>query len=91
MFEGEYAKAGTVTVRVLRHERPTRITLAGEAKTLTFTDDITLESTDDGTALSATMTTEPKGIFRLMAPVMDRVIGKQFQSNWDALKESLER
>ena len=89
-FTGEYARAGTITIRLTRYERPNRLTLAGDGKTLRFTDAIELTPTGSGTALSATMTTTPKGLFRLFAPMMARVIGKQFQSNWDNLKATLE-
>jgi carbon monoxide dehydrogenase subunit G len=90
IFVGDYARAGAVTVRVTRRDRPHRITLAGDARTLSFTDDIELTPTADGTALAARMTTQPKGLFRMFAPVMQRVIGKQFQANWDSLKATLE-
>ena len=89
-FVGNYARAGEVTVRVTRHERPHRLILTGNARNLSFTDDIELTATERGTALVATMTTQPKGMFRIFAPAMGRVIGKQFQSNWDRLKATLE-
>ena len=89
-FVGTYARAGTVTVRVVRHDRPNRITLAGEARNLSFTDEIELSATDGGTVLTATMRTHPKGLFRALAPVMGRVISKQFQANWNSLKATLE-
>jgi carbon monoxide dehydrogenase subunit G len=89
-FVGDYARAGEVTVRLTRHERPNRIVLAGEAGALSFTDEISLTATPDGTSLVATMATQPKGAFRIFAPVMRRVIGRQFQANWDSLKASLE-
>jgi carbon monoxide dehydrogenase subunit G len=90
IFVGDYARAGAVTVRVTRRDRPHRITLAGDARTLSFTDDIELSPTTGGTALAAKMTTRPKGLFRLFASVMGRIIGKQFQANWDSLKATLE-
>lgn len=89
-FVGTYARAGAVTVRLTQRERPRRITLAGDARNLSFTDEIELSPTDNGTALQATMTTHPKGVFRVLAPIMGRVIGKQFQANWDSLKATLE-
>lgn len=89
-FVGQYARAGTVTLTITRYERPSRLTIAGEAKALTFTDEIELEQSGDATQLSATMTTTPRGIFRSMAPMMGRVIEKQFAANWDALRVRLE-
>jgi carbon monoxide dehydrogenase subunit G len=89
-FVGEYARAGTVTVRIAVYDRPHRVTLAGAARILSFTDEIVLTATEGGTALVATMRTQPKGVLKAFAPVMGRVIGKQFQANWDSLKETLE-
>jgi carbon monoxide dehydrogenase subunit G len=89
-FVGTYARAGTVTVRVTEYDRPHRVTLAGDARNLSFTDQIDLAETQDGTALTATMTTHPKGLLRVFAPAMARVIGKQFQANWDSLKATME-
>jgi carbon monoxide dehydrogenase subunit G len=90
IFVGDYARAGAVSVRVTRRDRPHHITLAGDARTLSFTDDIELTPTAGGTAVVARMTTQPKGLFRVLAPLMGRVIGKQFQANWDSLKATLE-
>lgn len=89
-FVGHYSRAGAVTVRLTRHDRPHHLSLAGDARNLSFIDAIELTATDRGTALTATMTTQPKGLFRLFAPMMRRVIGQQFQANWGNLKATLE-
>jgi hypothetical protein len=57
---------------------------------MSFEDTITLTAVDAGTKLVAEMRTVPKGIFKLAAPMMSRVINKQFQANWDHLKIVLE-
>ena len=89
-FEGTYARAGTVRCRITEHQRPQRLTIHGEAKGMTFDDTIVLTASDAGTRLDAVMRTAPKGLFKLVAPMMGRVIEKQFQSNWDRLKVVLE-
>jgi carbon monoxide dehydrogenase subunit G len=89
-FIGHYARAGTVTVRLTRHDRPYRITVVGDARSLSFTDEIELTVSGAGTALVATMTTQPKRLFGLFTPIIRRVIGRQFQANWDSLKATLE-
>jgi carbon monoxide dehydrogenase subunit G len=89
-FIGHYARAGTVHLRIAHYERPVHLTLAGEAKTLNFTDDIELSDDGGATSLTATMTTVPKGAFRLMAPLMARIIDREFQANWNNLKAMLE-
>ena len=90
IFEGTYARAGTVRCRISEYQRPHRLTIHGEGKGLSFDDAITLTPTAQGTRLDAVMQTQPKGLFKLFAPMMGRVIDKQFQSNWDRLKAVLE-
>ncbi len=89
-FEGEYARAGTVALRITEYERPHQLTVHGEAKGLAFDDHITFDQRAGGTQLTALMRTEPKGLFKLVAPIVGRVIGKQFQQNWDRLRVALE-
>jgi hypothetical protein len=57
---------------------------------MTIDDAIELTPEGEGTRLEAEMTTEPRGLFKLMAPMMGRVIGKQFAANWAHLKRALE-
>ena len=90
-FEGTYARAGTVRCVISEYERPGRLTIHGDAKGMSFDDAITFTATDNGTRLEAVMRTQPKGFFRLVAPMMGRVIDKQFQSNWENLRAVLER
>ena len=90
-FRGEYARAGTIEVEIVEFERPTRLTIRGRAKGMTFDDAITLAPADNGTQLNAEMTTEPRGLFKLLAPMMGRVIRTQFAANWTHLKAALER
>jgi carbon monoxide dehydrogenase subunit G len=89
-FEGTYARAGAVRCTISRYDRPTQVTIRGEARGMTFEDAITLTAVGDGTRLDAVMRTQPKGLFKLVAPMMGRVIDKQFQSNWEKLKAILE-
>ena len=89
-FEGSYARAGRVQCRITEHDRPSRLTIHGDAAGMSFDDTITLSAADGGTRLEAVMRTAPKGLFKLVAPMMRRVIDKQFQSNWEKLKSVLE-
>lgn len=89
-FSGTYARAGKVSCTISEYERPHRVVIHGEAKGMSFDDAITLTPVDGGTQLSAIMRTEPKGLFKLVAPMIGRVIGKQFQSNWERLRDVLE-
>jgi len=89
-FEGTYARAGRVACELVTYDRPRTLTIHGEAKGMSFDDEIVLQEVDGGTQLTATMRTAPKGLFKVMAPMMGRVIDRQFQSNWERLKAVLE-
>jgi carbon monoxide dehydrogenase subunit G len=89
-FVGTYARAGSVQITLTRYDRPTAITFHGEAKGMSFDDEIQLTDVEGATKLAAVIRTQPKGLFRLVAPMMGRVISGQFQANWDRLREKLE-
>ena len=89
-FRGQYARAGTVEVTIACYERPDRLTLHGEASNLSFDDEIELVERGEETELRAVMSTQPKGFFRVVAPLVGRVISKQFQANWESLRARLE-
>jgi len=89
-FAGTYARAGTVTCELVAFDRPRALTIHGDARGMSFDDEILLREVDGGTELTATMRTTPKGLFKLVAPMMGRVIDRQFQGNWDRLKAKLE-
>jgi uncharacterized protein YndB with AHSA1/START domain len=90
-FRGEYARAGAIEVEIVEFDRPRRLTIRGRAKSMTFDDAITLAPDGSGTRLEAEMTAEPRGVFKLVAPMMGRVIRTQFAGNWAHLKNALER
>jgi uncharacterized protein YndB with AHSA1/START domain len=89
-FVGTYARAGEVRLEITEFERPLRLTIHGDAKGMSFDDRITFTPTGDGVTLEAVMSTQPRGVFRLFAPMMGRVIERQFQGNWDRLRQRLE-
>src|SRR4051812_6780922 len=64
-FEGTYARAGVVHCRISNYERPHRLNIHGDAKSLAFDEIITLTSTARGTHLEAVMRSTPKGLFRV--------------------------
>jgi carbon monoxide dehydrogenase subunit G len=89
-FRGTYARAGEIEIEIVEYERPSRLTIRGRGKGMTFDDAIRLSPQGAGTRLDAEMTTEPKGAFKLLAPLMGSVIRKQFAANWQHLKRPLE-
>lgn len=89
-FQGEYARAGTVSLELVEFDRPNRVTFRARSRIVHFDDAVTLVSEGTGTRLRATMEASPQGVMKFMAPVMGRVMRKQFESNWNVLKDALE-
>jgi uncharacterized protein YndB with AHSA1/START domain len=89
-FEGEYARAGTVSLELLQCERPHRVTFRARSRIVQFDDAVLLAPEGAGTRLRATLTARPQGFMRLMEPVMGRIMRQQFERNWTALKRALE-
>jgi carbon monoxide dehydrogenase subunit G len=89
-FQGEYARAGTVSLELVEFERPSRVTFRARSHIVHFDDAVTLLSEGTGTRLRATMEASPQGFMKLMAPVMARVMRRQFEGNWNALRDALE-
>ena len=89
-FRGRYARAGLVELELVEFDRPHCVTFRAHAPIVDFDDAVTLTETADGTLLAATMTAQPKGLMRLLAFAMRRVMQRQFAANWLLLKADLE-
>jgi uncharacterized protein YndB with AHSA1/START domain len=89
-FEGTYARAGRVSLEIVTYERPTRLTFRAESRIVNFDDEIVLAEVDGTTQLRAHMSASPRGVMRLMSPLMARTMRTQFEANWVHLKPALE-
>jgi carbon monoxide dehydrogenase subunit G len=90
-FVGEYERAGRVELEIIEFERPSRVTFRARSKIVRFDDAVQLTSVEGGTRLEAQMAADPRGLMRLVGPLMGRTMRKQFASNWDYLRLALER
>jgi len=89
-FVGHYARAGRVELELHEFERPHRVTFRARSRIVDFDDRVELSETDGSTRLKATMTAEPRGVMRLLSPLMARTMQRQFAANWDHLRRALE-
>ena len=89
-FRGTYARAGTVSLEVVEFDRPRRVTLRAASRIVHFDDAIELRPDGDRTRLSAHMTARPRGLMRLVEPLMARTMRTQFQANWAHLATYVE-
>ena len=88
-FEGTYARAGRVSLEIVEFERPRRLTFRADSRIVRFDDEIELTDVDGRTQLRARMLAQPKGVMRLMSPLMARTMRQQFESNWDQLSAAV--
>jgi uncharacterized protein YndB with AHSA1/START domain len=89
-FVGEYARAGRVELELVEFERPLRVTFRVDSKIVRFDDAVELEPAEGQTRLQAHMTAHPKGLMRLVEPLMARSMRSQFAANWEHLRRALE-
>jgi carbon monoxide dehydrogenase subunit G len=81
-FEGDYARAGIVSLEPVEFERPSHVTFRARSRIVHFDDTVTLWAEGAGTRLQASMKAYPQGFMRVMEPVMGRFMRTQFESNW---------
>jgi uncharacterized protein YndB with AHSA1/START domain len=89
-FEGVYARAGTVSLEIVEFQRPARLTFRADSRIVRFDDEIELTAVGGRTQLRARMSAQPKGVMRLMSPLMAKTMRRQFEANWEHLKPALE-
>ena len=89
-FVGHYARAGRVALELVEFERPHRVTFRAHSKIVAFDDAVELTETDGRTLLQARMHATPRGLMRMVAPLMARTLRSQFAANWDHLRRALE-
>jgi uncharacterized protein YndB with AHSA1/START domain len=90
-FEGTYARAGTVTLEIVRYEPPRGLTFRARARPVHFDDEVELAERDGRTHLDARMLAEPQGVLRFLPFLMTPTLRKSFATNWDHLRRELER
>lgn len=83
--------SGPMDIEYTEYERPTRWTLRGTGRPASFTYLADFAPAEGGgTQLTSSMAMEPRGVFKLLAPVMRSQLGKQLDQVHEALKRRLE-
>jgi len=89
-FHGSFKGYGDVDVEITEFERPNRFTMVSATKAGRFSHTISLTQTPGGTRLEQGASLEPKGLSRLMAPIVGSMIRRQFRRDNAKLKQVLE-
>jgi carbon monoxide dehydrogenase subunit G len=89
-FTGEVKGMGAMTMQNTEYQRPFRVIHRGSAKSFDFASTLIFEPSASGTRVRATGQVEPRGLFKLMAPLMGVMMKKQFTATMINLKCALE-
>jgi uncharacterized protein YndB with AHSA1/START domain len=89
-FHGSFKGYGDVDVEITEFDRPNRFTMVSATKAGRFSHTISLTQTPSGTRLVQDASLEPKGLSRLVAPIVGSMIGRQFRRDNARLKQVLE-
>jgi carbon monoxide dehydrogenase subunit G len=82
--------SGPMDLEYTEYARPLRWSLRGVGRGMTFTYSAALTPSGSSTELTSRMQLEPKGVFKLLSPVMRSVTAKQLSEVHLALKRKLE-
>ena len=91
MFRTSMRGLGELEIRITRYERPRRIWFTTRAKAAEIRHNFVLMPGEGGTHVEQEIDVRPRGVLRVVAPVMALMLRRSVQSNTAALKAYLER
>ena len=89
-FKAEFLKGDPMTIEVVRFERPRAWESVGRSRRLVATTKGLITATQDGVRLSLGMELRPRGVPRLLLPLLARYMHRQQRRNLAAIKAVLE-
>lgn len=89
-FEGRYRGMGTVTTTITDYRPGSRLVFSSRASGLEFESTATATGDAAHTDLTVSLRLGPRGLYRLLAPVMKPLLRRQFAARMTALKAALE-
>jgi hypothetical protein len=72
------------------YERPRRYASSTHLSFMDTKGSVTFAPVPEGTRMQWSWQVEPRGVVRLMTPIMARIGRRQEQANWEGLKRVLE-
>src|SRR3569833_116361 len=91
-FRGDYAQVGETTFEIVEYERPSRIRFRGAFQTLVFDMAATLRESENGwTRFIFATDFQPRGIMRLLMPLIGGKMARDYQARGAALQRALEQ
>lgn len=90
VFRTSMRGMGDLQIRITRYERPRRIWFTTSAKAAEIRHNFVLMPRKGGTRVEQEIDVRPRGVLRMVAPVMALMLRRSVQSNTAALKTYLE-
>jgi Polyketide cyclase / dehydrase and lipid transport len=90
MFRTSMRGVGDLQIRITRYERPRRIWFTTSAKAAEIRHNFVLMPGRGGTHVEQEIDVRPRGVLRMVAPVMALILRRSVQSNTAGLKAYLE-
>jgi uncharacterized protein YndB with AHSA1/START domain len=90
IFKGAVKGMGMVTVEIVDFERPRKVEHRGSAQAFRFASTVILSPTAAGTHLHAQGQVEPRGVYKLMTPIMRPLMQMKFTATMASFKRAVE-
>lgn len=89
-FRGVYRGAGTMTFAIDAYEPPARVHFSGTGRGFALESTIAVRPTRDGSHVTLEMTIAPHGLLRLLQPIMQPMMRRQYVGVMAAAKRALD-
>ena len=89
-FRGDYDRVGTMEIEIMEYDRPRHLLAHVSSRMFDFVSGFDLVTRGDGTQLVSVIDAKPKGVFKLISPLLTGMLKKQLKTNWGLLKRTLE-
>ena len=83
-------RSAEMTIEFTTYERPRRLASTTHMAAMEIQYTLTFDPVPDGTRMRWAGEVEPRGVFKLMAPLIARMGQRQEETNWTGLKRYLE-
>jgi len=89
-FKGEYDRMGTLAYEILEYDRPRHLRVRGTSKSFDFVSTFDFSGSGGSTLMRGTMDPHPKGVMKVLTPLMGGVIKRQTTKGMASLRKVLE-
>jgi polyketide cyclase/dehydrase/lipid transport protein len=89
-FGGDYDRMGPMEYEITEYREPTWAAVRGTAKRFTWDSTFTFSEEGSGTRVVCTMEPNPRGLLKVVKPLMSGVIRKQMLTGLGSLTRTLE-